>query len=233
MEIDHIFMFIEPNGPELDQLKALGLVETYRRQHPGQGTANVCFAFDNMFVELLWMVDPVEALSPPIVRTGLEPRSRWRTAGTCPFGIAWRGDYDDAIETWDFAPPYMPEGVSIEVAIDSDDPLQPMMFTFPGSKAPLSWDSDRKGELQNRAGFQTIDRIVMTLPEHVPVTPSLSTLLRLLSPNLSVRYGSAFRLQLILNGTTKKVVSFPTSKATPATPMSHWPSKSSSFSPKS
>jgi Glyoxalase-like domain len=80
MEIDHIFMFIEPDGPELNQLKSLGLVETYRREHPGQGTANACFCFDNMFVELLWMVDPTEALSTLIVRTDLEPitmENRW------------------------------------------------------------------------------------------------------------------------------------------------------------
>lgn len=210
MEIDHIFMFIEPDGPELDQLKALGLVETYRREHPGQGTANACFAFDNMFIELLWMVDPLEALSPPIVRTGLEPRSRWKTAGTCPFGIAWRGGDDSAIETWAFAPPYLPEGVTIDVATDGDDPRQPMMFTFPGSKAPLSWDSERKGELQNRAGFQTIDRIALTLPKYTPITPSLRTLLRLCSPTFSVHCGSGFRLQLNLNGTTKKVVYLPT-----------------------
>jgi hypothetical protein len=48
LEIDHLFVFIEPDGPEIEALRRLGLVETYRRAHPGQGTANVCFAFDNL-----------------------------------------------------------------------------------------------------------------------------------------------------------------------------------------
>ena len=34
-------VFIEPDGPEIDALKRLGLTETYRRPHPGQGTAPV------------------------------------------------------------------------------------------------------------------------------------------------------------------------------------------------
>ncbi|MBT9552194.1 MAG: hypothetical protein IV088_15200 [Hydrogenophaga sp.] len=39
--IDHVFIFIERDGPEIDALKRLGLTETHRRAHPGQGTANV------------------------------------------------------------------------------------------------------------------------------------------------------------------------------------------------
>jgi hypothetical protein len=37
MELDHVFVLIDPGGPELAYLKSLGLIETYRRQHPGQG----------------------------------------------------------------------------------------------------------------------------------------------------------------------------------------------------
>lgn len=200
MEIDHIFMFIEPNGPELHQLKSFGLVETYRRQHPGQGTANVCFCFENMFVELLWMVDPTEALSPPIARTGLEPRSRWKTAGTCPFGIAWRGGDDEAIETWDFAPPYLLEGITIDVAVDGDDPRQPMMFTFPGSKAPSSWDPARKGALQHGAGFQTVSQLILTLPFEVMPSAALMNISEQCSPSLIVQQGAAYGLRLIFKG---------------------------------
>ena len=36
MEIDHLFVFVEPDGAELAYLNSLGLVETYRRAHPGQ-----------------------------------------------------------------------------------------------------------------------------------------------------------------------------------------------------
>jgi Glyoxalase-like domain len=200
MEIDHIFMFIKPDGPQLDQLKSLGLVETYRRQHPGQGTANVCYAFDNMFIELLWLVDRDEALSSAILRTGLEARSRWKTAGTCPFGIAWRGGDDDAIATWDFAPPYLPKGVTIDVAIDGDDPRQPMMFTFPGSSAPSSWDEARKGGLQHAAGFRIVSHVTLTLPFDVAPSAALTLISSRSSPSLFVQKGAKFRLDLVFKG---------------------------------
>ncbi|MGF7183229.1 hypothetical protein HDF11_004761 [Tunturiibacter psychrotolerans] len=34
--IDHVFMFVKANGPEVDQMASLGLVETSRRTHRGQ-----------------------------------------------------------------------------------------------------------------------------------------------------------------------------------------------------
>lgn len=200
MEIDHVFMFIEQDGPQLDQLKALGLVETYRREHPGQGTANACFCFDNMFVELLWMIDPIEALSEPILRTGLESRSRWKTAGTCPFGIAWRDDNEKVIKTWEFAPPYLPVGVTIDVAIDGDDPRQPMMFTFPGSKAPVSGDPARKSALQHAAGFETVSKLILTLPFGIEPSASLNHIAQKCSPQLVTQHGANYGLDFVLTG---------------------------------
>ena len=91
-EIDHVFLFVQPDGPEIGALRRLGLTETYRRAHPGQGTANVCFAFDNLFLELLWLTSETEARSPAIARTRLWDRSRWSASGTSPFGIALRGE---------------------------------------------------------------------------------------------------------------------------------------------
>jgi hypothetical protein len=198
-------MFIEPDGPQLDQLKALGLVETYRRQHPGQGTANACFAFDNMFIELLWMVDPFEALSPQIARTGLEQRSRWKTAGTCPFGIAWRGGGSEAIATWDFAPPYLPAGVTIDVASDGDDASQPMMFTFPGSTAPASWNDARKGNLQHKAGLRIVSHATLTLPFGVLACPALQAIARQCSPPLILNTGEDYALEMTLEGDSERV----------------------------
>jgi hypothetical protein len=200
MEIDHIFMFVEPNGPELEQFKALDLIETYRREHPGQGTANACFCFENVFIELLWIVNPAEALTPAIVRTGLEPRSRWRTAGTCPFGIAWRGGAKGLIETWDFAPPYLPHGVTIDVACDGDDPRQPMMFTFPGSQAPRNWVDTKRGQLQTKAGFDVISKVTLTLPESVSPSTALHCLVQSCQPQLEVTTGVEYGLELAFSG---------------------------------
>ena len=64
--IDHILMFVEADGLEIDNLASLGLVQTYRRIHPGQGTQNVCYCFDNLFLELLWVNDCDAARSDAI-----------------------------------------------------------------------------------------------------------------------------------------------------------------------
>ncbi|MBR0555784.1 VOC family protein [Ciceribacter sp. L1K23] len=197
--IDHVFLFIEPDGPEIARLTAMGLVETYRRRHPGQGTANVCFCFDNMFLELLWIEDAAEARSSRIVRTGLYERSLWRQTDACPFGIAWRrtlpGPVID-VATWAFSPPYLPEGMSIAVATDSDDPRQPMMFESPGSTAPAEWPPEKRGALQHGAGLTTILDITLTLPTTTPPSAALNTIARHGSPSLTLCPGESYGMRL-------------------------------------
>ncbi|MCP4303649.1 MAG: VOC family protein, partial [bacterium] len=142
MELDHIFFLIEPGGPEPGFLERPGLRESYRRDHPGQGTQNACYCFDNIYIELLWVNDPAMARSKQIARTKLLERSTWRSAGTCPIGLAWRsGEGDDGFggKTWDYCPPYLPDGAGISVSVDSDDPCQPMLFRSPGTSGPLDW----------------------------------------------------------------------------------------------
>lgn len=169
--IDHLFMFIEPGGPEIDALQRLGLQETYSRAHPGQGTANVCFAFDNLYLELLWLTSEAEARSPAIARTRLWERSQWRTLGTCPFGMAFRGDLASAgVPTWDYQPPYLPDGMAIPVATASDDPALPMLFSFPGGAAPSEWPAERRGRLQRDVGWGQVADVALRFP--VGVVPS-------------------------------------------------------------
>ena len=88
MELDHVFVMVDGEGPESERMRALGLVETYRRSHPGQGTQNICYAFENIFLELLWIADADEARSLAIARTRLFERSRWRSEAACRFGVA-------------------------------------------------------------------------------------------------------------------------------------------------
>ena len=108
LELDHIFVHVQPAGPEAERLEALGLVESYRRTHPGQGTSNICYCFDNAFLELLWLIDEAEALSPAIARTQLAERSHWRASGASPFGLALRRQSDETVlpfPTWGYRPP--------------------------------------------------------------------------------------------------------------------------------
>lgn len=203
LEIDHIFMFIEPDGPEIDALKRQGLTETYRRAHPGQGTANVCFAFNNLYLELLWLTSEAEARSPAIARTRLWERSQWRTLGTCPFGIAFRGDLAGAgVPTWDYRPPYLPPGMGIQVATDSEDPMQPMLFSFPGSAAPRDWPAERRGRLQRDAGWEELSGLTLRTPAGWEPGRALSTLSAASGLMLAPGNGAAFGLYATFSGRT-------------------------------
>jgi predicted metal-dependent HD superfamily phosphohydrolase len=181
VHIDHLFLFIEPDGPEIDTLRRIGLAETYRRAHPGQGTANACFAFDNLFLELLWLTSEADARSPAIARTRLWERSRWSRKGACPLGIAIRGDLAEVgVPTWDYRPPYLsqvlPAGAGIPVATASDDPAVPMVFTSPGNAPPAQWPPERRGKLQQAAGFGPVRWVELSLPAHAASAPPLRAL---------------------------------------------------------
>lgn len=181
LEIDHLFLFIEPDGLEIDALGRLGLTDTYRRAHPGQGTANACFAFDNLFLELLWLTSEAEARSPVIARTRLWERSQWFTQGSCPFGVAVRGDLAGAdVPIWDYRPPYLaqvlPDGTGIPVATASDDPALPMVFVSPGKDRPAQWPEGRRGTLQQAAGFGPVLSIELGLPARAASAPLMNGL---------------------------------------------------------
>lgn len=204
MEIDHIFMFVEPDGPELAALQQWGLHETYRRQHPGQGTANACFAFDNLFVELLWVTDEAEIRSSVVQRTRLWERSQWRALGTCPFGLAFRGDMAAlGVSTWTYRPPYLagvlPPETGIAVATDSDDPMQPMLFAFPGSTAPRHWPASRQGQLQHAAGWGDVSAVSLCVSTAWEPCHALRVLAEVTGLALNHRDGEWFQMTATLN----------------------------------
>ena len=71
MGIDHIFIFSNNNGKEADKLVEFGLTEGSSRIHPGQGTTNRKFYFENFFLEVLWVIDETEIRSELTSKTKL------------------------------------------------------------------------------------------------------------------------------------------------------------------
>lgn len=141
MQLDHVFCFVDDIETASNALMRLGLEESFRRRHPGQGTANVCFCFENAYLELLAIADRSEACAPAIAATKLWDRSQWRSNGANPFGISFRlTGKSEAIPfpTWDYRPPYLPDGMSIPVAVASDDLALPFVFRSPGSLPPMN-----------------------------------------------------------------------------------------------
>ncbi len=167
IELDHFFVFVEPGGEEsAARLEALGLVPTYRRVHDGQGTANICYAFDNAYLELLWVEEPERLARATFARTGLFERSEWRTRGTSPFGVCVREERPLPFDCWLWRPTYLPPGMFFEVAANSANPRVPFLFAISGSRRPDHWPPAERGRLQRDAGFTTIDGLRLNaLPE--------------------------------------------------------------------
>lgn len=179
LELDHLFVFVEADGPEPALLEAIGLRESYRRRHPGQGTSNTCYCFDNAFLELLWLVDEDEARSPAVARTQLAERARWRHSGGSPFGIALRtADATTTLSfsTWRYAAPYLPPDKAIPVAELSDDLAQPFVFQSPGAVRPDLLSGERLGERQSASGLRGISSVALLFPEGQTPAPDLQRL---------------------------------------------------------
>ncbi len=85
--IDHVFVFPRDPAGLLVRLEGFGLEVSFRREHPGQGTANFCYCFDNTYLELLWVNDATAGQDPGVARTALIQRGSGN-ASACPIGIA-------------------------------------------------------------------------------------------------------------------------------------------------
>jgi hypothetical protein len=131
-ELDHLFILTEPAGTEATLLQSYGLVEGEPNHHPGQGTANRRFFFSNSMLELLWVCDKSEALSPPADRLRLVDRSQWRENGASPFGICLRpvepGSMEKPFPGWLYRPPYLSDALTIHVGDNSDRITEPLVF---------------------------------------------------------------------------------------------------------
>ncbi|WP_085906995.1 VOC family protein [Kiloniella majae] len=179
VEIDHLFIFVdapkEGDTPaEAHLLQSAGFVESYRRNHPGQGTTNICYCFDHAYIELLWVNNTADITSPLIRETKLFERSQWKETATSPFGIALRSEMP--FDTWDYRPPYLPQGMSIPVTTTSLDARQPFIFTSPGGQRPDHWREPRPLQQKAPIGCHTITSISLSVPKSYPSNNDLDTL---------------------------------------------------------
>jgi hypothetical protein len=176
LALDHVVLLCdaEAAGPTA-VLRSHGLAESYRRVHPGQGTANVCFAFDNAFVELLWVTDRDALVTPEVAPIGLAARADWRRTGACPIGVAVRCAGDLPFATWPYRAPFLPPGVAIDVAADSRDPAQPFVFRAPDARAPADRPEigDRR---QIGAGFSRLGVVTILGPRPMNAGAALGAL---------------------------------------------------------
>lgn len=184
LRLHHVFCFTPPDPPTIP-----GLVETFRRAHPGQGTANRCHMFGDAYLELLWETDRADITGPAVARTGLAQRARWRDTGACPFGLcvtpSRSGGAAAPFPTWDYTPPFLPAGMAIPVATLSDDIRQPFVFLPPPAGQPaVAW----------QPGLGRIAALTLEHPPTIHPAPALRALS--LEPPLRLAEGAGWRLLL-------------------------------------
>lgn len=200
--IDHVFMLVEPGevAGVVRSLTDFGLTESSRRSHPGLGTSNVFFCFDNVFLEILWVADRAEASRTELGRLLIE-RVEGRMSGATPFGIAFRTlEPGDAVpfETWIFEPPAELGFKPIPIALSSRDRAQPLMFRAQRAARPDVWTDGKAGARQTLAGISEVSRIHFTPPMHVQPSADLQVLQDRQMIELNTRaHGPSLKLTLI------------------------------------
>ena len=187
--IDHIFIFSQNRGQEAEELIAFGLKEGSSRRHPGQGTQNRKFYFDNFFLELLWVVDEKELAQGPAKETGLGARAQNQACS--PFGICLDRLPDANLvfqDAFEYYPVYFPADKPIEYwALVHACPGLPWVFRLPdlGQKASPSEPGQSLGPLQ---------WVAFEGPEALPAQPQFAALSSL--STLNFIEGARFHLTL-------------------------------------
>jgi hypothetical protein len=133
LEVDHAFIGCKAGAPEGDALLRLGFAEGSGNTHPGQGTANRRFFFENFMLELIWVADPAEVQNERTRRTRLWDRCQGDNE-VSPFGIIFRSAVvppaSPPFATWSYSPIYLPPGLAIQIA-EGTNLYEPELFYLP------------------------------------------------------------------------------------------------------
>lgn len=172
-ELDHVFVAVSGLDAGTKALESAGFELSPPHPHPGQGTASRGIIFENTYLELIWLSDIAEARSAPIKRTRLADRLR-PGSGACPFGLGLRRTAESTPEfpfdTWDYSPPYLPEGGSFQMAASSEVLSEPLVFFLPW----VSASSLPRAEHPN--GARRVTRLELFLRDGVEASPTVSAL---------------------------------------------------------
>ncbi len=166
MEIDHLFLRAQHGAPEAALLRQLGLSEGSANQHPGQGTANRRFFFQNAYIELLWIADAQEIHNDCTRPTQLAERLQLPAGDSSPFGVCWRPSASHLrppFASWVYQPPYLPAGMQVDIARHT--PLtEPMWFYLAQATAPAAAPAERRQPLEHALGVQELSAVSITVP---------------------------------------------------------------------
>jgi glyoxalase-like protein len=176
LELDHLFIFATVGAREVEQLLEFGLTEGESNTHPGQGTACRRFFFHNAYLEFLWVHDEQEVTNAWVRPLGFDQRCRYQITGASPFGLVFRpssigGEPEELpFRTWALHAPYLPEPLKFDVAENSIETTEPLLFYMSFGRRSDNYPAERRQPLDHAAGFKEITGVRITLPG--PPSPS-------------------------------------------------------------
>ncbi|MAM88588.1 MAG: hypothetical protein CME36_14885 [unclassified Hahellaceae] len=133
LEVDHVFILVQPGAKVADKLLPLGFEESFGRDHPGQGTSNRRFRFADGLLEFLWVRDADEAENGPA--QGLRFPQRVATYEASPFGIVLRRKdqlgVGPTIQSWTYQPVYFEAPKAFRVGTNSSELREPLCIYAP------------------------------------------------------------------------------------------------------
>lgn len=155
LELDHIFMLVEPEAKVAELLLSLGMREGTPNKHEGQGTANRRFNSSNGMLELLWVHDAQEAIKGPGQELHFPERSE--DPGASPFGIILRRKENTSMEIpfdgWAYQPEYFDPPQAFHVGSNSRNLFEPLCIYAPFIE-PVSISSTIE-----KGSFQSISKV--------------------------------------------------------------------------
>ena len=165
MEFDHVFICVAEPADEAEQLVDFGLVEGTSNHHPGQGTANRRFFFQNAFIEVLFPTDSTELNNELTGPTNLHERFPPKAHHVSPFGVCFRPSKSEPnvpFENWSYRPPYLPEHLDVKVA--RSPTTEPMWFYLSFGSRPDSVTDEKRQPLAHQCGFRSITSVKVYTP---------------------------------------------------------------------
>jgi len=160
MEFDHFFICVDKPADAAQQLIDFGLTEGTSNHHPGQGTANRRFFFQNSFLEILFVTDTNELLSDLTKPTNLYERFQSNSTEASPFGVCFRPSSsmtEVPFNSWSYKPHYLPQ--NLDIAIGQSSSSEPMWFYLPFGTRPDIAPPEKRQAVTHACGFETITSV--------------------------------------------------------------------------
>ena len=206
----HLFVFVKPGAPVVDDLVAAGFIEGSRNVHPGQGTANRRIFFRNGMLEFIWVDDIDEVRSAQTAPTKLWERSNNLATGYAPFGIALCPDSDtgethlEPFAGWAYRPQYLTAPHRIWNAANDEYPWEPMIF-FLSFLKPYSPHVGTSEPTHHKDGAEWIEGIRIVTAAKMERMSDAATKLKTI-PMIDWATGDRPELEVQLSGSRHRII---------------------------